>query len=35
MAQYREVARENAALRRQGLAMTALAYALDPAAYGS
>ena len=34
MAAYREVAAENAALRRQGAAMTALAHAIDPAVYG-
>ncbi len=34
MAAYQEVAAENAALRRQGVAMTALAHAIDPATYG-
>jgi phosphatidylserine/phosphatidylglycerophosphate/cardiolipin synthase-like enzyme len=35
MARYREVARENATLRRQGETMTALAHSIDPGAYGS
>jgi len=34
MAAYREVAAENAALKRQGTEMTALAHAIDPATYG-
>jgi hypothetical protein len=35
MALYREVARENTARRRNKTAMSALAHALEPAAYGS
>jgi phosphatidylserine/phosphatidylglycerophosphate/cardiolipin synthase-like enzyme len=35
MEAYREVAAENATLRRDGEAMTALAHAIDPACYGA
>jgi phosphatidylserine/phosphatidylglycerophosphate/cardiolipin synthase-like enzyme len=35
MRQYREVAMENATLRREGKPMTSLAHELDPATYGS
>jgi phosphatidylserine/phosphatidylglycerophosphate/cardiolipin synthase-like enzyme len=35
MQRYRDVAQENAARKAQGEPMTALAHALDPAAYGS